>query len=391
MNSLNKNSIFTRDIRILMLASFFYMASPMLVTPLITGFSETLGASGWIMGLVGGLTNLCSLLFQPFAGGWADRESKYKLGCIGVGFLILACLGYVLSKTAKMVLIFRMINGIGFAFCSVCFSTWIANLLPSDRIGYGMGLYGMMNALAMAIAPGVGVFLYQRVGYHWAFGAATFFAIVCMILIQFCQDKGEAFEGAEIKNRKWELLDVRVLPVALVVLFFALPYCATQSFIVRYAETKQLNITVSLFFTLYAMALLTSRILLRNWFDKWSYHKFLGIGSLCALASLYFLGTMENNGELFLGALFMAGGYGIMCTVSQSKAITLVEPEKRGIANGTYYMGLNAGMAFGPFLGGVLYGQFPIQWFYPLLMCTVPIGLLLYWVVGKMVKGKKEV
>lgn len=37
-------------------------------------------------------------------------------------------------------------------------------------------------------------------------------------------------------------------------------------------------------------------------------------------------------------ALFMAGGYGIMCSVCQSTAILLAGPEHRGLANSTYYI-----------------------------------------------------
>lgn len=38
-----------RDIILILIASFFYMTSPMLITPIIAGFSETLGANGTTM------------------------------------------------------------------------------------------------------------------------------------------------------------------------------------------------------------------------------------------------------------------------------------------------------------------------------------------------------
>ena len=56
-----KSKIYSKDIILVLAASFFYMASPMLVTPLITGFSGSIGASAALMGLVGGMMNLVSL------------------------------------------------------------------------------------------------------------------------------------------------------------------------------------------------------------------------------------------------------------------------------------------------------------------------------------------
>ena len=42
-----------------------------------------------------------------------------------------------------------------------------------------------------------------------------------------------------------------------------------------------------------------------------------------------------------------------------------------GIANSTYYAGIDLGMSLGPIVGGLLYGNAPIQWFYPLSMLAM--------------------
>ena len=47
-----------RDIILILIASFFYMTSPMLITPIIAGISETHGANGTTMGLIGGIMNI---------------------------------------------------------------------------------------------------------------------------------------------------------------------------------------------------------------------------------------------------------------------------------------------------------------------------------------------
>ena len=78
-----KQKVYSRDIILVLAASFFYLASPMLVTPLITGFSGSLGASAALMGMIGGLMNLCALFCRPFVGNLADRVSKYRLSAVG--------------------------------------------------------------------------------------------------------------------------------------------------------------------------------------------------------------------------------------------------------------------------------------------------------------------
>ena len=284
-----------------------------------------------------------------------------------------------------------------------------------------MGFYGMMNALAMAVAPAIGVSAFQRFGYRISFCIALVFSIAVMIVIQFVGDKGEPEKAADMKAglkeqeqesdaglimenaaglirksgkqlRKGngiQLVDVRVLPIALIIMLFAIPYCATQSFLVTYASVREINVTVSFFFPSYAVMLLLLRLVLKNYFDKLPFKVFLAGSSACMLLAILCLTVMNSNIVMFTGAFFLAGGYGIMSSVCQSTAMLLAGKENRGLANSTYYIGLDLGMALGPMIGGALYGGLDIRWFYPVLMLTVPLAVLVYLAAGKQLRQKQ--
>ena len=408
--------VYSKDMMLVLAATFFYMASPMLVTPLITGFTESIGASAGLMGLVGGLMNLVSLLCRPIAGNLADRISKYKLSFIGAVFMTAACVGYVFAPNEVVVVIARIINGFGFACCSVCMATWMSNMLPKDKIGSGMGVYGTMNALAMAVAPAIGVSVYQTFGYRVSFVIALVFSAAIIVVMQFTGNKGEpetwepegkddastgknchadtkkarvsAGHAVSGQRKRLELIDVKVIPIALIIMLFAIPYCATQSFLVTYAEARGLHVSVSLFFPAYAVVLIVLRLSLRRLFDKLPFHVFLLTSALSEFLAILFLAIMENNAVMLLASCFLAGGYGIMSSVCQSTAILLAGKEKRGLANSTYYIGLDLGMTLGPMIGGALYGGLDIGWFYPVLMVTMPLAGVVYAAAGRRMRGK---
>ena len=393
-----KERYLTRDIVLVLAASFFFMASPMMVTPLIAGFTESLGAAAAVMGLMGGAMNLCSLFCRPFVGNLADKISKYKVAFIGSALMAIASVGYVLTPNAGILLAARIVHGMGFSFCTVCLSTWMSNMLPREKIGAGMGLYGTMNALSMAISPSIGVFVYQHLGYRAAFIIATAAALCTMTIIQFVKDKGEPAAAPAAKaagadkpaapGKRLQFVDPKVLPVALVIALFTIPYYATQSFLVRYTETMGLDVTVGLFFPVYAMVLLVLRLSLAKYFDKLPYGTFVLASCGSALGAMICLTFMESNLLMFAASAFMAGGYGIMCSVCQSTALLLAGPEKRGLANGTYYVGMDIGMAAGPMIGGFLYGNVPGEWFYPCMMITIPMILVVYVTLCRNI-GKK--
>lgn len=331
-----KSKMYSKDIILILIASFFYFSSPMLVTPLITGFTESLGAGGALMGIVGGLMNICSLFCRPFVGNLADKISKYKVSFIGAALMTVASIGYIAAFDPVVVVLSRIVNGVGYACCSVCMSTWMSNLLPEDKIGSGMGIYGTMNALGMAVAPAIGVSLYQKLGYRPAFVAAALFSAAIAVIIQFVQNKGEPSAASAGVHKKLELIDVKVIPIAVIIMLFSIPYCATQSFLVTYIDARNLPVTVSLFFPLYAAILLLLRLTMRNLFDKKPFSFFIVLSSVSAFLSISVLAVMRHNFSMFFAAVFMAGGYGIMCSVCQSTAILLAGKEKRGLANSTY-------------------------------------------------------
>ena len=120
----------SRDARIMLAASFFYLSSTMLSTPVISGFAGSLGATAAFMGIIGGLMNVCSLIMRPIAGNLSDILCKRRIATIGSLVLGGSMILYAFATDPMQVAALRLISGAGYAFCSVCMSTWFASLLP---------------------------------------------------------------------------------------------------------------------------------------------------------------------------------------------------------------------------------------------------------------------
>ena len=367
------------DIPLILGASFFCMGSSMMVTPLIAGFAEDLGAAAALMGIIVGIMNLVSLGCRPFVGNLADLLSKYRLASMGLVLIVLANIGYILAPNVAVIFLSRIINGIGFACCTVCMSTWLADMLPRNKIGAGMGLFGLMNALAMAISPAIGLEVYHLAGYRASFGVSCVFGIMTLVLIQCIYNKDVPNPGTMRKSSGIHIVDKHVIPVAATIMLFAIPYFATMAFIVTYAEGLAVPVTVSLFFPLYAGSLFCLRLGLKNFFDRFPFRIFLTASIGSVIVALLALTWLFNNWILFIAAVGMAGSYGIMYSVCQTEAIKRAAAGGRGLANSTFYVGFDVGMAMGPIIGGFLYGHVPLHLFFVVLLIVVPLALMVYW------------
>ena len=280
-----KDRLITRDVALVMLATFFFMTSNMIITPIIAGYGESMGAAGTMMGIIAGVMSFVSLFCRPIAGNLSDLVSKRLLVAVGTSLYIIAGIMYCLANSTGMLIAARVVNGLGFACGSVCLATWVSLLLPIRHMGAGMGLYGIVNALAIAVGPALGIRLQAVVGYHLTFVSSLVLNVFTLVVVMLVNNGGHPARKTVMPSRNnagWRniarhlrfsnLVEPRAIPLTMVFMMFAIPYFANQSFIVDYIAARHLAVSSDLFFVFYAAALLTMRITMKDLFDRNARH-----------------------------------------------------------------------------------------------------------------------
>ena len=413
------DGIYTRDVVLVMAAAFFFMSSTMYVNPLINGYAHHLGASDELAGMIAGIMSFAAMFLRPVTGHLADRHSKYLLSTIGGVLIIAGTLGYPLTRNASLLLLFRIINGLGYVLCTVCVSTWIAMLVPRTHVGEAMGLYGLMNALAMSLAPAVSINLYHLIGYRRALFIPPVSAAIMVLVIQFVGDHGlparsqqtdaaiayraagggESVHGTDTPDdafpsstlamggrrsrgirprRRFAIIQKDALPVGILTTIFALPYFITQADIVRYTEELHAPVGVGAYFLIYAVVLLAIRLVFKREFDTVPYGRWFWISLAGTAVYLLCDISMGNNLVMALSAAGMAVGYGVIYSINQATVLMLAPLSEQGLANATFYLGLDVAMSFGPMLGGIIDDYLPVRAFFAVQLIVLPLALLVY-------------
>ncbi len=126
------------------------------------------GAAG--AGLVNGALLLTTVVTQPFVpraltrfgAGFSLAAAMLLLGLPAVALGLSDALGWVLVMSA--------LRGVGFAVLTVTGSTVVATLVPADRRGEAIGLYGLAVAIPNLVLLPASVPLAENVGYWVVFG-----------------------------------------------------------------------------------------------------------------------------------------------------------------------------------------------------------------------------
>lgn len=383
-----KETIFTKDVVLVMAAAFFFMFSNMYCNPLINGYAKELGASSAFAGVIVGIMSIVAMFLRPIAGNLTDHFSKYQLSFIGGLLSFVGVLGYVFTPNSTLLLIFRLVNGLGYVLCTVCMTTWLSYLVPFSHVGEAMSFYGLMNALAMALAPAISIDLYRVIGYRLAIVISAVAALMVVVTIQFVGNRAQPAKDVQpVSIHHLKIIQRDSVSVAAMVGLFAIPYFATQADIVTYVEQRHLSIAVGAYFMIYAVVLLAIRLVLRNQFDTVRFGVWLLASVLATVFYLIMLAVMDNNWEMALAAAGMALGYGTIYSVCQSTAMMLAPTTDRGLASATFFLGIDIGMSLGPIVGGIIDSLLPVKYFYLVMLVIVPLILLIYLFNRKQLNG----
>lgn len=383
-----RKSIYSKDVVLVMAASFFFMFSTMFVNPLINGYAKKLGASSAFAGVIVGIMSIAAMFLRPVAGNLTDKFSKYRLSLIGGVLILIGVLGYIFTPSSGLLLLFRLINGTGYVLCTVCMTTWLAFLVPRQHVGEAMGFYGLMNALAMALAPALSINIYQKIGYRESLIAAAIAAFLMIVAIQFVGNHALPLKKkGQTQKKHFKIIQMNVLLVAILTTLFGMPYFITQADIVTYVEQRHLTVAVGSYFLIYALVLLVIRIGLKRYFDTVRFGVWFWLSLVSTAAYIFLLAVMNNNWQMALAAAGMALGYGIIYSVLQSTALLLAPIEEQGLASSTFYLGLDVAMSFGPMISGVVDSILPVKYFYWVDLVLVPLMLVVYFIWRKRLNG----
>jgi MFS family permease len=339
----------------------FYVLTPLL--PLY--LSEHFGATKDVIGLVLSGYTITALLFRPFSGYVVDSFPRKTVLMIAFGGFAIFFAGYLAASTLLLFTIVRTLHGGPFGMLTVSNSTVAIDVLPSSRRTEGIGYYGLSNNLAMALAPTIGIFIYQLTD--------SFVFLFWLALIVACGgwmiDATVKFPKKEIVRDKSRLsLDrfflVRGWLLGVNMMAFGFSFGVLSNYLAIYGK-EVMGITggTGTYFMLCSVGLILSRLQGGRALRKGRLTHNAGSGMVISLVGytlFVLLPTLmpENHTAIMVGyygsALLIGLGNGHMWPAFQNMTISVASNRQRGTANSTILISWDLGMGLGILLGGII-------------------------------------
>ena len=354
---MTQDRLWNRNYCKVMAANFALFFAFYVLTPLLPLYlSEHFGATKDVIGLVLSGYTVTALLFRPFSGYVVDTFPRKTVLIICYSAFAIFFAGYLAASTLLMFLIVRTLHGGPFGGLTVANSTVAIDVLPSSRRTEGIGYYGLSNNLAMAIAPTIGIFVYQWSGsFELLFWIALAVAF-CGLLV----DSTVKVPEKEIVRNKTKLswdrfFLLRGWLLGLNMVTFGFSFGVLSNYLAIYGK-EVMGITggTGTYFMLCSVGLILSRLQGGKALRKGRLTYNAGSGMVISLIGYTLFILVPNMVGYYASALLIGLGNGHMWPAFQNMTINVASNNQRGTANSTILISWDIGMGLGILLGGII-------------------------------------
>ena len=365
--------------------NFFFFASvnAFVLLPL---YIQQLGGSEAGIGLIMGMYNAAGIFCQPLVGAWVDRIGRRPFLLLGVSLVAAASIGFNVFGALPVFAALRAFQGVGFSAFFVSNYTMVVDLVPPERRGWALGIFGISGLLSTALSPLAGEFVIRHLGFPAFFAMTTLFALAALALTVGVRESGGAMavrlRGVQVIREG--LGDVLRLHMALA-FFFGLGTGTIFTFLPTFGELLGVT-SLALFYTAYALAAMLVRAVGGGLSDTLGrravivpsmFVQAIATGILAALGILIApQATIPVLPFLFLAGLLAGGAHGFLYPALAALLMDETAEERRGSVVGIFSSVFLAGNAFGSMVFGYVIHGFGYGTMWSVLTGLLTAGFL---------------
>ncbi|NLN27741.1 MAG: MFS transporter [Firmicutes bacterium] len=338
--------LWTRAFVLMSLGSLFLFTSFYLLLPTLPLFVKELGGHDTQVGLAVGIFTLVAVILRPIAGGLLDQYGRRPFLLIGLAFYGLSMYLYGMVQGVGTLLLVRLLHGASWAFVTTAAAAVIADIVPANRRGEGMGWYGLAMTVAMAAGPLLGTWTLDGYTFSGVFLLAVALTVAALLAVA---GPRLPFQRPEVR-RKIALYDPAALPVSLAVVFLTFAYGAVTTFVPLFAVTIDVN--PGLYFLVYALSLTLARPIAGKLSDRYGAASVIVPAALLSICALFVLSSATGLAGVVAAAVLYGLGFGSAQPALQAALLGMVPKERFGLANASFFTAFDLGIALGSTLLG---------------------------------------
>ena len=373
-----------RIFTVLFIAVFATMLGTSIIEPFMGIYAESLGANGFLIGLIFGSFTLSRALFTPLIGRLSDLKGRKNLLVIGLAGYTILSFFYAAADTTSSLIIIRFFHGLASAMVLPISMAYIGDIAPKNEEGKYLGTFTISFFMGLAAGPVIGGALHYIWHMNAAFYAMGAISFLSLLLLVFMLPEINAHKKTKPSSIRVILKDKTMQAMFIFRLMNAFGISALMGFLPLLAE--RINITIfQIGFVVTANLLVSS--LFQRYFgilaDKSDKVAMLIAGSIMMLIALALMPLSANFYTLLLFNILM--GFGSAVSIPAGGAITAQLGRKLGMGSvmGIFNTAFGIGGGIGPIIAGLIMVAFGLATVFVSSAIIVLIGTIIFYYLMK--------
>lgn len=335
--------LLNRPMVLLLLASFGALTNFFLLLSVVPLYAGGSGAGDVGAGLSTGAMMLATVLLELSAPKLLARLGYRAVLALGLLLLGAPTLLLIISPAMALVVPVSLVRGAGFGIFVVTAGALVAEVVPAERRGEGLGLYGMVCAVPAVVGLPAGVWLSDHAGFPAIFTVTAVIGVVGLLAVPLLPSRtARAGDGHRVLRGMTGALArptlvFTALAVASGVFATFLPLAVSP-------ESRRLA----------ALALLVQSgvVPLARWAAGWTADRH-GAGRLlipavlAAAAGTLAVVWLDSPVALLVGMLLFGAGFGVAQNVTMVMLFERVTGSEFGRASALWNFAYDAGLGIG--------------------------------------------
>ncbi len=330
---------------------------PRYIADVVVGRSPEQAASA--VGLATTVVALVAVSARIPTGQMADRLGRRRFMFAGSLLFTLAPLIYSVSRGMPVLLIGRVVQGLGLAMFTTAYQALITDLAPAERRGEALGLSGASTSMAFIVGPLVGDWLADGLGYAVFFrisAATTAVSVGLVMLMASTRITVSADAGAApvaSAGLRGALAQRGVRAAVLTMAALGIPFGAFITFLPLFAEEQHIS-GVGIVFSVYALTALVTQPV-SGWLSDRLGRRAVILSGLAVTSMATFLLALDSSLLVFAvtGVVFGLGG-GLVRGGVDALTQDSVPPTLRGTAAAVQYTSFDFWIGLGSYPLGLM-------------------------------------
>lgn len=372
-----------------------------------TVYINRLGGGATLAGVGAGVFSAAAGIARVVGGPLADLRGRLITMTIGGCVLVVGVLGMAITANPDLFLLWRFLQGVGFAFVTTTAATAAADVLPVERLGEGIGYYGLGQALAMSFGPALAITLVAfdpPEMLYWGLGIPATCALVASLFCRYEKRPDSLPETATYRTmakrredappkEKLRLIDSILEPGALAGAIPIMVISPAMGFGIFFSGLLGTSLGVGnagIFYTLSAVTMIAVRLASKSFMDRLPAIKIHAAGAVGGIVGfgLLIVAVVADLDPGTRTVLFYAAGLpyglcpGLTIPVNQTVAVKNSSAERWGAANGLFLLLVDIGIGIAATIWGItndMFGfAFTLGCVIALIIASVGVAYLCY-------------